>query len=118
MQLIAILFAAAPFVFGALRFLTTGTDTRYLWVACASSLGAAVMVFRLSSPTTATVMRIVLATLGASAAAGAASYGLGARSLTAAAVVSVSFGLCSGMGIVLWQSSRSRRATEKNSETR
>ena len=43
---IAILFAILPFGFGLLRAVTTGTDFRYLWVATASFIGAALVMAR------------------------------------------------------------------------
>ena len=41
---LSILFAAAPFGFALIRAIRTGYDLRYLWVALASLLGAAVVM--------------------------------------------------------------------------
>ena len=38
--LLAIAFTAAPFVFGLIRYLETGSDLRMLWMAGASFIGA------------------------------------------------------------------------------
>jgi len=40
----AILIALAPFTFGVVRALRTGQDLRYLWVALAALIGAAIPV--------------------------------------------------------------------------
>ena len=41
-QLLAILFGAVPFAFALVRAVRTGDDLRYLWVAFAALLGAAI----------------------------------------------------------------------------
>ena len=41
-NILAFLFAAAPFAFGQIRLAQTGTDARYVVVALASSAGAAI----------------------------------------------------------------------------
>src|ERR1700674_5210431 len=43
-SLLSILFAATPFAFALLRAFRTGSDFRFLWMAFASFLGAAVVI--------------------------------------------------------------------------
>jgi hypothetical protein len=42
--LLSILFAAAPLAFGVIRAVRSGNDVRYLWLAIAALLGAAVVM--------------------------------------------------------------------------
>ena len=42
--LVALLFAAAPVIFGFVRAINTGDDFRYLWLAAAAILGSAVVM--------------------------------------------------------------------------
>ena len=46
MRALGTLLAAVPFGSAGLRCLTTGSDVRYLWLASASSVGAAVVLSR------------------------------------------------------------------------
>jgi hypothetical protein len=101
MKLIAYLIMAVPFVFGALRLGTTGFDARYLWVACAATLGALTGMLRAAPGVPATRMRTLLTFLAATAAAVVASVLLGARSVPSVAVVSVAFSLCITIGLAL-----------------
>jgi len=67
-QSLSILFGAVPFAFALVRAVRTGHDLRYLWVALAALLGAAIaMAMRESRPTRTVVglglTAFVLATL-------------------------------------------------------
>jgi hypothetical protein len=94
--LLSILFAAAPFAFGLLRALRTGSDIRMLWMALASFLGAAVvMVFvkargeRSKSVLALSAVVFVIATL----LAGLAALLLGATAPAGVWGVAIVFGL-------------------------
>ena len=96
-RVLAVAFAAIPFVFGGLRALQTRTDFRYLVTALAS-LAAAVTIFRLGASfgrrAASPVPLWLLALSGATLFAGAVAFGLGATSSTAVWVVAFGFGLC------------------------
>jgi len=72
--LLAILFGAVPFAFGVIRAVRTGYDLRYLWVAFAALLGAAMAMAMRKTQRMRTSLRLgltafVLATLFATAVA-------------------------------------------------
>ena len=73
-QSLSILFGAVPFAFALVRAVRTGDDLRYLWVALAALLGAALAVAMGKARRTRTSLGLgftafVLATLFATAAA-------------------------------------------------
>ncbi|HUQ81178.1 MAG TPA: hypothetical protein VM076_08575 [Gemmatimonadaceae bacterium] len=102
LRLLSLVFAMAPFGFAMLRFVSTGSDLRMLWMACAAMVGAVIVVaIRKDSSTATSAAIFVVGTLlagitarllGATAAAGiwlvaivlafcfAASHALAARS--------------------------------------
>lgn len=101
----SILFALAPIGFGVIRAVRTGNDFRYLWVALASLVSAAI-VFVIGNvdsrrPTVAAVRAtwvFVIATLFAVIAASL----LGARLGPASLVVTSAFGFCYAVGCGLF----------------
>jgi hypothetical protein len=98
MKGLAALLLAVPFLFGLLRFATTGADARYLAVAVASSLGAAIVLRTRATPS---LTRFATG-LGAAALCSAATgWAFGARSGPAIAVVSLAFAICSATGATL-----------------
>ena len=70
-QLLSILFGAVPFAFALVRAVRTGDDLRYLWVAFAALLGAAMAMRRAQRMRTSLLglTAFVLATLFAAAVA-------------------------------------------------
>ena len=94
---LSILFAAAPLVFALVRVIRTGNDFRFLWMAFASFLGAAVVMAvgksRSREPKRVlalSALTLVIATL----LAGFAAFLVGARSVAGAGAVAFAFGLC------------------------
>ena len=102
LRLLAVLVLALPVGFGALRFITTGDDSRYVWTAVASIVGACMVIVR-SPPrvTLSTQLALGAASLAAGLAAACAAL-LGATSAPAIAVVALGFGACSAGGLALW----------------
>ena len=107
-RIIAVTFVALPFVFGALRLITTGYDARYLWTAVASTVGAGAILLRSASRTAQGARLTSVATLVAAVCAAATGVALGARSPGAIAAVSLGFGVCSAGGLSLWRRSTRR----------
>ena len=105
---IAVTFIALPFVFGALRLITTGYDARFLWTAVASTAGAGVILLRSAARTEQGARLTTVATLVAGVCAAASGVALGATSPGAIAAVALGFGACSAGGLSLW-----RRATTR-----
>ena len=103
-SVLAILAAAVPFAFGLIRAITTGTDYRYVWMAIAAALGAAVVVVatKARSLTRNEILLRTIAVFGlATVLAGVAGYLLGARAASGIVIVSVSFGLCDAASYAL-----------------
>jgi len=109
--ILSILLAAVPFAFALICAFQTGTDFRYLWMAIAALIGAAVVmvigkaregrqnvVLALSAVAflTSTLVTVFVGRL------------LGARSATGIWVVAVAFGLFSATGQLLYALSRPR----------
>ena len=90
-RMFALVLAAIPLTFGALRALQTGTDYRYLIVALAS-LATAATAFRFGPPgrLASSALGLVTSTL----VAGAVAFGLGASSAAAVWFVALGFSLC------------------------
>ena len=63
------LVAAVPFAFGGIRFLTTGHDLRYVWMAVASALCAGAVLVRPGSPAVARRARMVVAAVASASGA-------------------------------------------------
>ncbi len=113
MQLIAILIVAVPFAFGGLRLATTGDDARYLWVACASTAGAAVFLLRGVHKPFVTRARVVQAGIAATVGAAGVAVLQHARSVPAVAIVSLAFACCSVVGLTMLARARERRAEQQ-----
>jgi len=101
-QALGIACAAAPFVFALIRTVRSGSDTRYFWVALASTAGAAIVLLQGNASRTASIVAqsvagFVLSTMSAVLAARALGTSLGPGLL----VVATAFGLCSTAGVVL-----------------
>jgi uncharacterized membrane protein len=108
---VSILFAAVPFAFALVRALQTGYDLRFVWMAFASFLGAAVVMAvgktRSRNPKgvlALSALVLVIATL----LAGFVAFLVGARSVAGAGIVAFAFGLCWAASYALNALSRPR----------
>jgi hypothetical protein len=108
-RLLGTLLAAVPFAFASLRLLATGHDTRYLWVAGASTLCATVIVVRSRASAALTPARMAAATIACAACAAVAAAAAGATAAAGIAIIAAAFGLCSAVGIGLVARSRVRK---------
>jgi len=102
MRIFGFIVGAVPFVFAGLRLLSTGSDLRYLWMALASTLGAAAIGWR-RTPRAGGVGRLVLGVIVAAGFASAVAVVGGATAGPGITIVSAAFGLFSagGIGIVV-----------------
>jgi hypothetical protein len=105
---LGVLLAVVPFAFASMRLFATGVDLRYLWMAFVSTLCAAGVLLRSSSPTVPSRARTGLATIAAATCAAAAAIMLGATAGPGIAIVALAFGLCSALGTGLVLRARSR----------
>ena len=105
MRVLSVLFGVVPFAFGFLRLVTTGTDSRYIWLALASLIGATV-VMRLGKARRRS--RSVVAALFLTAVAVSTllavlvAHLLGATAVLAILAVAIGFGMCSAISAALW----------------
>jgi hypothetical protein len=101
-QLLSILFGAVPFAFALVRAVRTGYDLRYLWVAFAALLGAAIaMAMRKAQRMRTSLLGLtafVLATLFATAVA----LLLGTQFGPGVLLVVSGFGVCLAASCVLY----------------
>jgi len=106
----AITFGLLPFAFGLIRAVTTGQDVRYLWVAAAGFLGAALVTVAARSRDGSTrphVVAAALALVAATVLAVCAAIVLGTRLGPGLLVVGASFGLCFAAASLLHLQARS-----------
>lgn len=106
-QLLSILFGAVPFAFALVRAVRTGNDLRYLWVAFAALLGAAIAMAMRKAQRLRTSLRLgltafVLATLFATAVA----LLLGTQFGPGVLLVGSGFGACFAASCVLYALAR------------
>jgi hypothetical protein len=106
-----LLVAAAPFAFGFLRAISTGTDWRYVWAALAAFAGSGLVIGiavsrnRASAVTVgATLLALIVGTLWAVAEAKFLAHVHGA----APWIVSFAFAVCETVGAVFYFGSRPR----------
>ena len=97
LDVISIIFAATPIGFALIRAITTGHDWRYLWVALAALLGAAVVMVvgrpyrrRPMANVSVSLVAFVFSTVLAMVAA----LSIGTRFGPGILIVAASFGLC------------------------
>jgi hypothetical protein len=108
---LSILFGTIPFAFGLIRAVSTGYDLRYLWLAFASSLGAAGVIAVGKSRGRKPIGMLALSALVlviATLLAGIAAFLLGAKSVAAAGIVAFAFGFCWAASYALYVLSRPR----------
>jgi len=114
--LAAMMFAAVPVAFGAIRAITTGDDVRYLWMAGAAMIGSLAVVpwtSVVAPPAAVRLVRGMLAIACGTACAAVTAVVQGARSVPSVAIVALSFGLCTGASaacMMLARESRQRSA--------
>ena len=108
---LSIVLAATPIGFALIRAITTGHDWRYLWVALAALLGAAVVMAvgrdyrgQLRANVLLSLVALVLSTMLAMVAA----LSIGTRFGPGLLIVTVSFGLCSAASCLLYLLARRR----------
>jgi len=95
--LLAVAFTAAPFVFGLIRYLETGSDLRMLWMAGASFIGALVVwaIAKSRKDSNRSTLVFAIATLiVATLFAGYTAILLGATAGPGAWMVAFVLGLC------------------------
>ena len=103
----SLFFISLPFLFGLLRAVTTGDDFRYLWVAAASLLGAAVFIAATNAHSHGRRIALSMgAFLVASLCATAAAMLLGTRLGPGLLIVAASFGFCAAAGGTLFAITR------------
>jgi hypothetical protein len=100
MQMLGGLIVAIPFLFALLRAVSSGTDFRFIWVALASTLAAAIVLAPNRSGAARTGRRL-LALIAATAAAAGAGFAQGAQSAPAVLFVALGFAICGVGGLSL-----------------
>ena len=106
----AMTFGLLPFAFGLIRALTTGQDVRYLWVAAAGFVGAALVTVQARSRNGSTGPHIAAAAVAFVAATVLAVFAamiLGTRLGPGLLVVGAAFGLCFAVASLLHLQARS-----------
>ena len=109
--IIGLLLIAAPFAFGLLRGITTGTDWRYLSVAAAAFIGSSIVIAIGSSrskTSTVTVGIAAIALIVATLTGVLAAKYLTNTQSAAAWMVSFFFAFCTSVGTVLYFVSKPR----------
>jgi bacteriorhodopsin len=104
LTLAGLLLAFVPFVFGILRFAETRSDTRYLWTALASLVGAVVVASPRAWAQRPLVAHMLVAFLAAVMCAALSAYLQHVTFGPGMVIVSGAFGLFSGTGAaLLWR---------------
>jgi hypothetical protein len=110
---LAVAFAAAPFGAGLIRFIQTGSDVRYFWVAFAAFLGALVVMLigRASTQPRKVVRRLsIIAFFVSTLLAVLAARMLGARAMFGIWAVAIVFALFFTASQLLYAHSRPRES--------
>ena len=105
LRLVAIVCIAIPFVFGGVRWASTGTDWRYVCAAFVALMGATLVLRRAPSPSP---FMVAVGVAVSSASAALCAVLVGATAGGAIAAVAIGFGICSAGGVTLWMRSRGR----------
>lgn len=102
--LAGLILACVPFVFGILRFVETRSDTRYLWTALASLVGAVVVASPGAWAQRPLAAHGLVAVLAAAMCAALSAYLQQVTFGPAMVMVSCAFGLFTGTGaVLLWR---------------
>ena len=100
-KVLGIVLIAVPFLFAGIRLRATGDDMRYLWMAVAATLCAAGVLFRSNPPTAPSGARTAVTAIAGAVCAATVAMLLGATAASGVAIVALTFGLCSTLGITL-----------------
>ena len=112
--LLSIAVGLVPFAFAALRFLSTGTDLRALWMAIAALIGVqiAFAVGKASDrPGNVALGRAIVAAIAGACFAALAVWLLGTRGIVGILMVSLAFGVCFSASRTIAQLARPRSMT-------
>lgn len=105
---LAVAFALAPFAFGSIRAIQTGSDYRMLWMAVASAIGAlALGAFAARRRGSLALGFVILTLILSTMLAGLTGYMLGATAGPGVWMVAFVLGLCSAISLTLFSLSRS-----------
>ena len=105
---LAVAFALAPFAFGSIRAIQTGSDYRMLWMAVASAIGAlALGAFAARRRGSLALGFVILTLILSTMLAGVTGYMLGATAGPGVWMVAFVLGLCSAISLTLFSLSRS-----------
>ena len=108
MRVLAIVWIAIPFVFGGVRWASTGTDWRFVCAAFVALMGATLVLRRAPSTSSPSLFMVAVAVAVSSASAALCAVLVGATAGGAIATVAIGFGICCVGGVTLWMRSRGR----------
>jgi len=102
LRLASVVLLAIPVAFGVIRLVSTGSDTRYLWLAAAAIAGSLAVSLpgRASSGPSIPIARTLLSIAAGAVSATAVAMLLGTKAGPGIAIVAISFGLCTGTGAI------------------
>ena len=109
LYVLSILFATAPFAFGLIRLVETGSDLRILWMSLASFFGTFLLtaIAKMRTRVPGAVLGFSVAVLAtATLLAAATAYLLGATSAVGVWAVAFVLGLCWASASALYTGSR------------
>jgi hypothetical protein len=105
---LSVAFALAPFVFGSIRPIETGSVHRMLWMAVTSAIGALALGAFAARKKGSLALGFVILTLAVSTMlAGLTGYALGARGGPGVWMVAFVLGICWTISLTLFSLSRS-----------
>jgi hypothetical protein len=105
---LAVAFALAPFAFGSMRAIQTGSDYRMLWMAVASAIGAlAVGAFAARKKGSLALGFVILTLIVSTIVAGLTGFMLGATAGPGVWMVAFVLGICWAISLTLFSLSRS-----------
>jgi len=105
---LSVAFALAPFAFGSIRAIQTGSDYRMLWMAVASAIGAiALGAFAARRKGSLALGFVILTLILSTMLAGLTGYMLGATGGPGVWMVAFALGMCWAISLTLFSLSRS-----------
>jgi hypothetical protein len=104
--------AAIPFIFAALRAISSGTDFRFAWVALAAAVAAWTALGYRDRNAPPGTTRFFIALIASTVAASVTGFALGARSVPAVLVVAIGFAICEAGGLTLVYRARTQGSRE------
>ena len=105
MRMLGVVIGSIPTAFGLLRFATTRTDLRYLVLALASAIAAALTLAITSR--VRTPPRVVILLIGTALVGVAVGLAEGATSIPAVVFVATGFAVCHTLGLWFFTTARS-----------